>query len=191
MYGFSNVETFNDAYLHLRDVSDDKYEIYLSHVISYIVGMKKAVYKYIEAVEYEDWGTINDWHTVLSKRKTIIINLDGILFRYREKYGSNNWKLDPEPMLENIEWLKILYRRGNQIVLLTSMDKKSSRRIELYLESEGIHIHQIVTECYLSHKVLIDSFSEGIPYPGCVSLNIKNDECLKDYLGNQFVFKMN
>ena len=70
LYGFKDVRTFSDAYMHLRDVSESNYEIYLSHIISYLIGTQASVYSYEEAIEYEDWGTLTDWNNTLCEKKT-------------------------------------------------------------------------------------------------------------------------
>lgn len=71
MYGFGAANLFCEAYEHISKTKGMENEIYLSHVISYLIGAKKSIYSYVEASEYEDWGTRKDWYAVLNQRKLI------------------------------------------------------------------------------------------------------------------------
>jgi bifunctional N-acetylglucosamine-1-phosphate-uridyltransferase/glucosamine-1-phosphate-acetyltransferase GlmU-like protein len=46
--------TTSDVYLHGQ-------EVYVSHIFSYMALTGAAVFSYIEADEFVDWGTIEDW----------------------------------------------------------------------------------------------------------------------------------
>jgi FMN phosphatase YigB (HAD superfamily) len=182
MYGFSDVDLFKDAYMHLQDVSDEKYEIYLSHIIAYLIGTKKAVYNYIEVFRYEDWGTLQDWNIVLQERSTIIVNMDGLLFEFNEHYGDHNWKKELIPIQDNIDRIKKLEEKGAQIIILTSMADEYREPILDRLKSLGIDCFQLITECYQSHEVLIKRSDSVIPYPGCKAINISKNDNIEDYL---------
>lgn len=181
MYGFGNAELFKEAYLHLKDVSDKRYEIYLSHIISYLIGTQKTVYRYVEAENYEDWGTIEDWNIVLKEKQTVIINMDGLLFDKNEKYGNDNWGLPLQPNEKNLLQLRQMAEQGAQIIVLTSMEEQYEEMIKKVLENYGINVYQIITGCYLAHKLLIGQADKTIPYPGCDAINVSLNTDLKDY----------
>lgn len=100
LYGFSDADLFQEAYLHLQGISNT-YEIYLSHIISCLIGTKKAVYKYLEAEDYEDWGTLKDWNIILEEKRSLIINMDGLLFEKCKQYGRNKKNVPLIPREEN------------------------------------------------------------------------------------------
>lgn len=182
MYGFRDVELFKDAYLHLKDVSDKKYEIYLSHIIAYLIGTKKSVYTYLEATDYEDWGTLEDWNIVLRKKRTIIINIDGLLFEKNGRYGANNWSQSLKPNESNMKKLREQSEMGAQIILLTSMSEDYINSIEELLKVYGVQVYKIISGCFLSQELLISKKDDAIPYPACDSINIIDNTELKDYL---------
>ncbi len=180
MYGFESGELFHDAYNHLRDVSSDRYEIYLSHIISYIIGMKKEVYQCVYAEDYEDWGTIKDWNIVLDEKQTYLINMDNLLFEIPELPYLEQLVLNP--IGGNIEMIKAKSDNGAQIIILTSMPDRFKSDIEKALIGQGIKAYRIVTGCYLSHKTLMEMSDRTIPYPGSTALNIGYNNSLKDYM---------
>lgn len=182
MYGFRDAEIFCDAYEHLSKVPDLKGEIFISHVISYLIGMKKSVYSYVEASDYEDWGTLEDWYKVLNRRKTYILNAESILCNKKEKYGSNTWNGSLSLIDENVDKVKKIYDGGAQIILLSAMDEKNLEAVTKALEERGIGIHAAIPDCYLSHQMLVKEFSPDIPYPACEAINVTDKIQLKDVL---------
>ncbi|MBR5913842.1 MAG: hypothetical protein IKZ58_05730 [Selenomonadaceae bacterium] len=114
LYGFDDAELFHGAYLHLNSTSVPHHEIYLSHIISYLIGIGQAIYQYLEAEDYEDWGTIQDWDIVLKKKSSIIILADELLFHCdKENFIT--------PINENLNAIKKLYDEGAQIIVMTSL----------------------------------------------------------------------
>lgn len=178
MYGFDDADLFAKAYEHLKNNKSIENEIYLSHLISYLIGTQKRVYSYVEADDYEDWGTSEDWYAILNKKRTYMINVENILLKqnqycYDGKYIFNE---------DNLRELKALSDEGAQIILLSSTDEKESRIIEKHIKGLGIRIHGIISNCYMSYQTLIKGFSTEIPYPACECINVKNGEKIEDYL---------
>lgn len=183
MYGFEDADKFNDAYKHLKEVSDKRYEIYLSHIIAYLIGTKKSVYENVEVDDYEDWGTIKDWDIVLNEKKTVVINMDGLLFERDEKFFiDNNCSVQLKPIKENVEKIKELIKEGSQIIFLTSIPEKYKNNIESSLKELMIDYYKLIMGCYLSHEVLVKTGQTTIPYPGCTAINLDSAKNLKDYL---------
>ena len=75
VYAFNDVELFKKTYEELIE-KQIKGELFVSHVISYILSKRKESFEYIEAEGYDDWGTFP------AKENTPIaltdINEDGI-----------------------------------------------------------------------------------------------------------------
>ncbi len=185
MYGFRDAELFCEAYEHLSKVPDLKGEIYISHVISYLIGMKKSVYSYAEASGYEDWGTLQDWYKVLNKKKTFIINAESIVCVKKENYGSNSWNGQFDLIDENVTRIKELSDAGAQLIILSSMDNENLQTLVEKLTAMGIKVHAAISDCYLSHQMLVKEFSPDIPYPACESINISKGSLLKDFIRDE------
>lgn len=176
LYGFGDVKLFCDAYEYLRGASGLGYEIYLSHVIAYLIGTKQCIYQYLEAEDYEDWGTIDDWNTVLEERKTLLINIDGILW---EKGGPGSGCRQLEG---NLLALKKLTDKGAQVIALTSGPEASEAPIKEMFALNGIPLHGIVSRCNLAHQVLIGRLDGTIPYPACEAINMGSQAGLGEFV---------
>lgn len=175
LYGFDSAETFNTAYRHLNSISVSSHEIYLSHVISYLIGTGQAVYQYLEAEDYEDWGTIQDWNIVLNKKSSIILFADDLLFKYD---ATKNFL----PIEENLKTVKKMFDDGAQIIIMTSLSNEFKSVIKSELEKFGIHAHEIITSCYYSHRQLISRSTSAIPYPSSSAINVDESKRLANYL---------
>ncbi len=184
MYGFEDAELFSDCFKTLLsnfDYSKSK-EIYISHVISFMIGVRSAIFMHASASNFEDWGTIQDWQIVQQKQQTYFVDLDGVVFQNRGKYGSKTWQNDNCPIEENISSLKKLYDEGAQIVITTSRGKEFESDIRAFFESRGITLHAIVTECNHARRVIINDFAPSNAYPSCVAVSIPRNGSLKDYM---------
>ena len=182
MYGFRDADIFCDAYTHLSSSKDLSGEIYISHVISYLIGMKKSVYEYVEATGYEDYGTLKDWYKILNLKKTYLVNTNNIIVEKQEKYGPNRYSDDPKLIQKNVDFLKLLSEQGAQIIVLSDMDKTHTDPLINVLKECGVTVFAAIADCYLSHQVLIKEFSPDIPCPACESINVTSDTDLKDVL---------
>ena len=175
LYGFADSEMFCNAYRHLNSTSDPCKEIYLSHIISYLIGKGQAVYRYLEAEDYEDWGTVQDWNIVLDKKSSVIICADDLLFNCSS----------PEtlaPVNENLETVKKLFDDGAQIIIMTSLPAKFKNLIQTELEKIEVHAHAIITDCNYSHRLLISRLTPEIPYPSSNAINVDESKRLANYL---------
>lgn len=85
LYGFGNADDFIFAYERLQDKNYGIRHLYVSHVISYLIGFLGKNFDYIEVSKFESWGTEKEWKDVLQtydesiKDGLIIIDLDGTL----------------------------------------------------------------------------------------------------------------
>jgi hypothetical protein len=181
MYGFNDAALFCEAFEHLAQTRGIKNEIFLSHVISYLIGTRKCIYSYIEADDYEDWGTKKDWYSVLNVRRTYIINAEDVLIDSTKLCDGEDYVFDKN----NVDTLRKLSEVGAQIILLTCMNEKQSVFLETKLADFGIKIHETISGCYRSHQTLIKGFSAEIPYPACESINIRVGEKIGDVIENE------
>lgn len=182
LYSFASAEQFCEAYLTLRQNTFSDGEIYLSHVISYLIGAGKCLFRLKEVCSYDDWGTSEEWLQEQLKYRTYFVDLDGVLCRNRGKYGTRNWDNDFELIQENVDVLRGIAAEGGQIVITTCRDKKYSDAIRARLEENGLPIFAIITNCNHARRVLINDFAPTNAYPSCEAINIPRNGSLKDYL---------
>lgn len=182
LYGFRDAELFMKSYLYLQSVNEQKNEIYISHIIAYLIGSGQSIYEYVKAQDYEDWGTLEDWNLVLNEKSTLIINIDNILYDSEENYKRYLNIQKQNPKKENFAFLRRYTEKGGQIIALTSRQEKERKEVINSLLQEGISVHALIMECYLSHEILVNSYGNELPYPGCVHYNIKANENLGDFL---------
>ena len=171
LYGFGDAELFMKTYLYLQSVNEQKNEIYISHIIAYLIGSGQSIYEYVKAQDYEDWGTLEDWNLVLN-----------ILYDSEENYKRYLNIQKQNPKKENFDFLRRYTEKGGQIIALTSRQEKERKEVINSLLQEGISVHALIMECYLSHEILVNSYGNELPYPGCEHYNIKAKENLGDLL---------
>ena len=78
MYGFKSVEDFLSAYKRLKDDSYSIDKLYLSHIISYLIGYKERIFHCIEVDDFEDWATVSAWNAVQNNHSLNFLNLDEV-----------------------------------------------------------------------------------------------------------------
>ena len=184
MYGFSDAEQFCRTYQDLLENFNfaESNEIYLSHIISYMIGTGTEIFRCLYVLDFEDWGTPMDWKIVQSKMQTYFIDLDGVIFVNRGKYGTKTWKNDNELLESNMQCIRDLYCNGAQIVVTTARSSEYVPFINEVFEKEGIKLHAIVTDCNHSSRILINDFSTTNTYPSCRAISIPRNANLNDYL---------
>ena len=119
VYCFENALDFIKAYdeMHTKKISG---EMYISHVISYMLASNNYVFSSILALSYDDWGTLSEWKEVQKKHRTYFVDVDGVLMKNCGKYGKRNWYNNTETLPENMETIRKLQNDGAQIVITTS-----------------------------------------------------------------------
>lgn len=182
VYGFSDAALFLEVFDVLNNEKQQIGEIYLSHMVSYMIGTKLSVFQYIEAEVYEDWGTLEDWKLAQKKHTSYFINLDGVLIENVGKYGSKNWDSEWVPLEENISYVKRLSEQGAQIVITTTRTQDDKGQIIELLEKNGILVHQVITDCNYAPQMIVNDFSAGNPYPSCQAISFPRDSRLEMYL---------
>lgn len=85
MYGIKDANQYVNAYEKLSDPNYGIESLYVSHIISYIIGHDETVFHFVNVDEYENYGTEEEWNRILKKymeyRKNLaIFDLDGTLF---------------------------------------------------------------------------------------------------------------
>ena len=79
-YGFKSTEDFKTAYEHLCDPNYDIQKLYLSHIISYLIGYSQRVFHRARVTDFEDWSTNTAWQNVQKWNSLCMLDLDEIKF---------------------------------------------------------------------------------------------------------------
>ena len=182
VYSLENVNDFILGYETLKNSKlFDESEMYISHIFSYLIQKQIVTVEYIKCTNFIDWGTLEDWRNEQEKYKTYVFDIDGVIVKNVGPYGVQNWYNSITPLLENIKIIKQLSKEGNQIIFMTSRDKKGIKLIEQLLKKHNIVYNQIITDCYHSQRVIINDYADTNPYPSCSSISIERNGSLKSF----------
>ncbi len=127
LYGFSDASDFILAYEKLNDVSYPIQKLYVSHIISYLIGCVERVFKYLPCIEYENWGNEKVWRDVQKTQATYFVDIDNIC---KDENG--------------LEGLANLYKNGAVLVGFTVMKKEYCINFNKQVASYGFKFHDII-----------------------------------------------
>ena len=177
-------DEFCKAYVSIidNDVYKHKNELYVSHIISYLITCNDMVFEYVEAQNFIDWGTKDEWYKELDRHQTYIFDIDGVLLYNCGKYGTKNWENYFDPISENIEVLKKISDLGCEIIFMTARPEKYLDEFKMFLERESIKYKTIISGCNHGRRIIINDFAPTNPYPSCESISIKRNDFLSGYL---------
>lgn len=149
LYGFKKANDFVNAYERLNDVSYQISSLYLSHIISYLIGYSGRVFRYVESLEYENWGDDRLWKDMQRDYALYFIDLDNILGSNCTISNSNKNKL-----LD-------LQSRGASFVGYTVEDEDYKISALRVLQSAGLNFTKIVYGCpHSEYKEIISSTTQ-------------------------------
>lgn len=181
VYAFEDVELFKKAYLELQ-TKNISGELYISHVISYILSQKHTTFTAVEADNYEDWGTLVEWEEVQHNYRTYFVDVDGVLIKNCGKYGSINWSNNKELLKDNINIIKTLQNKGAQIVITTSRTEEYRKDLENILQENEIKPYAILMGLNHAARVIINDFATTNPYPSGIAITIPRNSSIKEYV---------
>ncbi len=181
VYSFEDAELFKHTYIELKD-KEIKGEMFVSHIISYILAKKETAFIFVEADDYSDWGTIYEWKDVLKNYRTYFCDVDGVLLKNCGKYGRINWSNNKETISENIEAIKMLQNKGAQIIITTSRTEEYRQDLENLLKANGIKPYAILMGLNHSARVIINDFAPTNPYPSGIAITLPRNGLIKEYL---------
>lgn len=145
LYGFKNVQDFVSAYEKLDDMSYPIDSLYLSHIISYLIGYSQRIFHYISSIEYENWGDERLWKDMQRDYTLYFIDLDNI---FKTATLSEN----------NKNRLMALQSRGAYFIGYTTHNKEYRNNILQVMEDSGIKFIKVIYDCpYSSVKEIIDT----------------------------------
>ena len=148
LYGFKKASDFLMAFEHLNDPNYPIDKLFVSHIISYLIGYKQRVFHSIQVSEFEDWGSKTSWQRVQKNHSTCFLDLDCIC----EKN-----KPISEELLKN---LKQLSDSGVMFVPFTS--KSIDDGISTLIRNQGINLLPLVCNCSTSRIKTIACSADDI-----------------------------
>lgn len=175
-YYFTDPDDFMDAFGELSKSKSigEKNELYISAIINYLIFNKKMKFKIKNVSDYLDSGTINEWLAYKNEIKTYFIDIDGIIVKNSGEYFKPYWGTT-DGIEENINLIKDLYDRGNQIILVTSRREKYRKITIEQIKRLNLKYHRLIMGLFHSQRVLVNDFSNSNPYPSATAVNIPRD----------------
>lgn len=157
---------------------------FVSDVVRAAIDMGND-FEAIQAEEYEDWGTLEDWLKYVDSFKTLFLDLDGVLVKNANPLSeTNNWS-NFEPLMLNCNFIKNLSDLGRtKIVVTTSRDHAHREAILNFIANLGLKDVELITGLPHAKRILINDFAESLPFPTAIGLSVpRNSDNLEDYLG--------
>tara|TARA_A100001015_G_scaffold316556_1_gene431143 strand:- start:2871 stop:3938 length:1068 start_codon:yes stop_codon:yes gene_type:complete len=173
LYSFGSA---NDFISHFKNCSRNikSKEIYLSFVVKSMINSNN-LFLYTEGINYEDYGTFTDWLSIRRKYRTFFIDLDGVIFRNKGKYGKKNWNTKNEVIKKNTKTLLKLNSQGAQIVFASARPEENQRKLMVELKKIGFSNFKILLGLNHSQRILINDYYLTNPNPSAVAINISRD----------------
>ncbi|HSQ97512.1 MAG TPA: HAD hydrolase family protein [Rickettsiales bacterium] len=181
VYCFENVELFLKSYNYLIK-QEVKGEMFISNIISFLLLDKNNMFQYLEATDYADWGTLNEWKEVQRKYRTYFVDVDGVILKNCGKYGKINWSNNNEPLENNVKTLIKLQNQGAQIVITTSRTEEYRKDLEKIFEKLGLKPYAILMGMNHAARVIINDFASTNPYPSAAAITFPRNGNLEDYI---------
>lgn len=143
LYGFKESSDFLLAYEHLNDPNYSIRKLYVSHIISYLIGYKQHIFHSINTTYFEDWATLNAWNKVQKRYSTCFLDLDGIC--------------GGEMVFESqvISTLQKASSNGGLFIAYTKRTDVDTAALSGYFRENKISIQAIITGCTFSRSRLL------------------------------------
>lgn len=181
VYCFESADDFKKAYeeMHSKEISG---EMYISHVVSYMLVSNKNIFTAVMAQTYDDWGTLTEWKEVQKACRTYFVDVDGVIMKNSGKYGKVNWYNNTTMLEDNVTSLKQLQDHGAQIVITTSRTEEFRPALEKMLARVGLKPYAILMGMNHAARVIINDFAPTNPYPSGIAITLPRNASLKEYL---------
>ena len=179
LYSFGSAEDFIKHFKICYKNIKNK-EIYLSFIVKSMINSNN-LFLYTEGLNYEDYGTFTDWLAIRRKYRTFFVDLDGVVFRNKGKYGIKNWDTKNEILQKNVNTLLRLNVRGAQMIFVSARSEKYEKKINFELKKIGFFKFKVLLGLNHSQRVLINDYFLTNPNPSALAINIaRNDENLDE-----------
>lgn len=148
LYGFKKPEDYLMAYEHLNDSDYPFGTIYVSHIISYLIGYSQKIFHSVEVSEYEDWSTEPSWSKIQKSYANCFLDLDEL---FKDK------KILPNETLNNLRRLS-----NSKVAIIPYTYKTDAEEKVSYLKVNEIKIVDTICGCNFSQSDIIIKNSDDI-----------------------------
>ena len=171
-YFFSNSSEFVENFKKYQKIEIGG-EYFISNIIDIMID-SGIIFHPMEGINYEDWGTYEEWLTYTKSKSTYFFDIDGVIYDngsnyWEPKWGTNKIFSDAKKKINE------LYDNGNYIVLVTSRPESSREITVNQLENDGLKYHQLVMSLFHGTRILINDYSNTNPYPTAKAINTKRN----------------
>ncbi|HET6607981.1 MAG TPA: hypothetical protein VFG62_14985 [Rhodopila sp.] len=181
LYGFADTALFCEAYDSLMALTGGA-QGFVSHVIKVaIVG--GHIFQPIHTHDLVDIGTRSDWNAYRSRLPSIVLDIDGVVFRNQSEFFPPYWSDPVEPIEPNVAHIRSLQARGAQLIFMTARPEAYRAATLAALERIGLSVHALVMGCHHGTRYLVNDYAGSNPYPSAIAINLpRNADSLRDIL---------
>lgn len=181
VYIFEDAADFIKAYQALKQKNVNG-EMFISHVISYMLTNNNTIFTAIMADGYEDWGTLAEWKETQKKHRTYFIDVDGVILKNSGKYGKVNWSNNHTLLEDNVKSIVELQNNGAQIIITTARTEEYRAQLMKMLNTAGIFPYAVLTGMNHAARIVINDFAPTNPYPSAMCITLPRNSSIKEYL---------
>lgn len=146
LYGFKSADDFLMAYEKLNDPAYPISKLYLSNIISYLIGYDESIFHCVPVTHYEDWGSFETWNQIQRKYATCIVDADSMI---GEILSNKNMELLLNTMSE--------IGTGHMRCVIITSGEVDSDMLKKCLVDNGINCMGVVSGISQSNKKIIVS----------------------------------
>lgn len=173
LYGFSDAKVFADTYDAMKSRFNAG-EFFISHVISAAIAQGE-VFQPVQALEFMDVGTLDDWLRYCRDYRTLVLDLDGVVFANHSKYFHPLWEDVDQPIQENVATLLKLQAKGAQLIFMTARPEQYRAKTEKTLADLGLRAHSLVMGCLHGPRYLVNDYAPSNPHPSAIAINLERN----------------
>lgn len=173
LYGFAAAEAFAQRFDALSASVGHK-RLFVSHVAGNAIFGGELIMPCF-AEDLVDIGTLADWNNYRANYSTIVLDVDGVVFRNQSKFFDPVWGSPVEPIAENVAHIRALQASGAQLVFMTARPEAYRAGTLQALEAQGLRVHALVMGCNHATRVLVNDFAQSNAYPSAVAVNVSRD----------------
>lgn len=159
LYGFESAEDYLLAYEHLNDSNYPIKKLYVSHIMSYLIGYKNKIFHYAETKKFEDWSSLEAYSNLQRDYAICLVDLDAL-------YGENLLAMD------NV-YVNSLFERSKDthisFIMFTGNPNVDRREIEKKYREAGINCTHVIyldsksqIQHYVSDEIQLESAVKGV-----------------------------
>ncbi|MXO60721.1 hypothetical protein GRI89_14355 [Altererythrobacter salegens] len=162
-YYFVDPDEFLSCFEELSSVGNEAIsEIYLSEIIGSMI-LRGHAFKTKKALNYRDWGTINEWREELERRRLYLVAVDGFVFERGSSFFSplfHEVKSNPQA----IEVIKKMNSLGQSIIYLSVRPGELEDMTKQQIRELGLPDAPIVFNCGVAPWALLTSPHATLPF---------------------------